>query len=53
MLYSFLRDWHTRRFLISPVDIKAQTKNPKEKKLTIEHVCGRNKVGRMYVVPYL
>ena len=26
-----LRDWHARRFLISPVDIKTQTKNPRKK----------------------
>ena len=26
-----LRDWYAHRFLISPVDIKAQTKNPRKR----------------------
>ena len=31
LCFTALRDWHVRRFLIFPVDIKAQTKNPKKR----------------------
>ena len=31
LCFTVLRDWHARRFLISPVDIEAQTKNPRKK----------------------
>ena len=40
MLYSFLRDWHVRRFLISPVDIKTQTKNPRKRNSPLNTCVG-------------
>ena len=40
MLYSFLRDWHVRQFLISPVDIKAQTKNPRKRNSLLNTCVG-------------
>ena len=35
-----LRDWHARRFLISPVDIKAQTKNPRKRNSPLNTCVG-------------
>ena len=40
MLYNFLRDWHARRFLISPVDIKSQTKNPRKRNSPLNTCVG-------------
>ena len=40
--YAFiaLRDWHVRRYLISLVDIKAQTKNPRKRNLPLNTCVG-------------
>ena len=35
-----LRDWHARRFLISPVDIKTQTKNPRKRNSPLNTCVG-------------
>ena len=37
---AFLRDWHVRQFLISPVDIKAQTKNPRKRNSPLNTCVG-------------
>ena len=35
-----LRDWHARQFLISPIDIKAQTKNPRKRNSPLNPCVG-------------
>ena len=35
-----LRDWHAHRFLISPVDIEAQTKNPRKRNSPLNTCVG-------------
>ena len=40
MLYSFLRDWHVHQFLISPINIKAQTKNLRKRNSPLNTCVG-------------
>ena len=35
-----LRDWHARRYSISPIDIEAQTKNPKKRNSPLNTCVG-------------
>ena len=40
LCFTALRDWHARRFLISPVDIEAQTKNPRKRNSPLNTCVG-------------
>ena len=40
LCFTTLRDWHARRFLISPIDIKTQTKNPRKRNSPLNTCVG-------------
>ena len=40
LCFTALRDWHVRRYSISPVDIEAQTKNPRKRNSPLNTCVG-------------
>ena len=40
LCFTALRDWHVRRYSISPVDIEAQTKNPRKRNSPLNSCVG-------------